>query len=71
MSKKKINNDKLYLGFDKDFVAQVCNVKEAMLKEYEPIEYIRSSVLIDWLNGIKKYDSEINIQSVIDKINLI
>lgn len=46
--------DKIYLAFDKGFVAQASNVKEDVngnsifLPEYTPISYIRKDALLKW-----------------------
>ena len=54
--------DKIYLAFDKGFVAQASNVKEDVngnsifLPEYTPISYIRKDALLKW--AIETYLAE-------------
>lgn len=49
--------DKIYLAFDKGFVAQASNVKEDVngnsifLPEYTPITYIRKDALLKYLRN--------------------
>lgn len=46
--------DKIYLAFDKGFVAQASNIKKDIngnsifLPEYIPITYIRKDTLLEW-----------------------